>query len=185
MQKHRGESAAPMSVTSEFVVSQESLDAMLASPAAAVAGLTTGIAEGLRVESSAVEITRTVPDLLGGRRLAVGRRLSRATLTVDFDVAVLFDATVAAKVESFTSGDATVAAKVKIFVQRDLAAQNIKVTIVSVAASPTRGDTQTPPETSSGTNAPIPSSNIQTDIEESHGRGLGILFFLFFAVLRH
>ena len=157
---------------------------MLASPAATVAGLTTGIAGGLGVEPSAVEITRTVPDLLGGRRLAVERRLSRATLTVDFDVAVL-DATDAAQVESLTSGDATVAAKVKIFVERDLAAQNIQVTIVSVAASPTRGDTQTPPNTTSATNAPIPSSNIQTDIEESHGRGLGILFFLFFAVLRH
>ena len=157
---------------------------MLASPAAAVAGLTTGIAEGLGLEHSAVEITRTVPDLLGGRRLAVERRLSRATLTVNFDVEVL-DATVAAKVESLTSGDATVAAKVKIFVERDLAAQYIHVTIVSVAASPPRGDTQTPPNTPSATNAPIPSSNIQTEIEESHGRGLGILFFLFFAVLRH
>ena len=136
------------------------------------------------IEHSALEITRTVPDLLGGRRLAVERRLSRATLTVNFDVEVL-DATVAAKVESLTSGDATVAAKVKIFVERDLAAHNIKVTIVSVAASPTRGDTQTPPNTPSATNAPIPSSNIQTEIEESHGRGLGILFFLFFAVLRH
>ena len=173
-----------MSVTSEFVVSQESLDAMLASPAAAVAGLTSGIAEGLRVEPSAVEITRTVPDLLGGRRLAVGRRLSDATLTVDFDVAVL-DATVAANVESLTSGDTSVVARVALFVESGLAAQNIQVTIVSVAASPTRGDTQTPPNTTSATNAPIPSSNIQTDIEESHGRGLGILFFLFFAVLRH
>ena len=55
----------------------------------------------------------------------------------------------------------------------------------TTTAAPTRGDTQTPPYTTSATNAPIPSSNIQTDIEESHGRGLGILFFLFFAVLRH
>ena len=132
-----------MSVTSEFVVSQESLDAMLASPAAAVAGLTSGIAEGLRVEPSAVEITRTVPDLLGGRRLAVGRRLSDAMLTVDFDVAVL-DATVAANVESLTSGDPWMVARVTSEVESGLAAQNIQVTIVSVAAA-SEGEPRTPP----------------------------------------
>merc|ERR1719191_838519 len=67
------ESRATKTVTTEFVFSQESFDAMIANPAAAVSGLRNGIAEGLGVLSSAVEIKRTVPDLLGGRRLAAGR----------------------------------------------------------------------------------------------------------------
>ena len=39
----------------------------------------------------------------------------------------------------------------------------------TTAAAPTRGDTQTPPNTTSATNATIPLSNIQTDLQESHG----------------
>jgi hypothetical protein len=122
------------SVSTEFVVSQESLDAMVANPSAAVTGLTNGIAEGLGVQSSAVEITRTVPDLLSGRRLAVERRLSDATLTVEFDVTVA-NAAAAANVESLASGDSTVVASVTSEVESGLAAQSIQVTIVSVAAS--------------------------------------------------
>ena len=106
---------------------------MIANPAAAVSGLTNGIADGLGVESSAVEITRTVPDLLGDRRLAEGRRLE-ATLTVDFDVAVA-DSAVSARVDSLTSGDSSVVASLTSEVENGLAAQNFEVTIVSVASS--------------------------------------------------
>merc|ERR1711937_116184 len=122
----------PKSVSSDFVLSQESLDAMQANPAAAVSGLKSGIADGLGVEPSGVEITRTVPDLLGGRRLAEGRRLD-ATLTVNFDVAVA-DSAVASRVDSLTSGDASVVESMTSAVESGLAAQNIQVTIVSVDA---------------------------------------------------
>jgi hypothetical protein len=129
-------------LTSEFVLSQKSLGAMIANPAAAVSGLKNGIAEGLGAVSSAVEIKRTVPDLLGNRRLAEGLRID-ATLIVDFDVAVA-DSAVAARVDSFTSGQWSVMASVTSEVERGLAAQNIEVTIVSVAASavasPSPGD---------------------------------------------
>ena len=63
------EVALTVSLTSEFVLSGESLAAMQANPAAAVAGLQSGIADGLGVESIAVEITGTDPDLLSSRRL--------------------------------------------------------------------------------------------------------------------
>merc|ERR1712078_432040 len=108
-------------------------DAMQANPAAAVSGLKSGIADGLGVEPSGVEITRTVPDLLGGRRLAEGRRLD-ATSTVNFDVAVA-DSAVASRVDSLTSGDSSVVESMTSAVESGLAAQNIQVTIVSVDAS--------------------------------------------------
>merc|ERR1719487_1591991 len=107
---------------------------MVANPTAAVAGLTTGIADGLGVESSAVEITNTVPDLLGGARRLAGRRLQDATLTVDFDVTVADPADVAL-VDAFTSGDSSVVEDVTAGVTSSLAEQNIQVTIVSVTAT--------------------------------------------------
>ena len=114
---------------------------MIANPAAAVSGLRNGIAEGLGVLSSAVEIKRTVPDLLGGRRLAAGRRLD-ATLTVDFDVAAA-DSAVGARVDLLTSGDSSVVASLTSEVQSSLAAQNIEVTIMSIAATPGGADAGT------------------------------------------
>ena len=116
---------------------------MVANPAAAVSGLKYGIADGLNVDPSAVEIKRTVPDLLGGRRLAEDRRLD-ATLTVDFDVAVTDSAT-AVSVDSLTSGNPSVLASLTSEVQSGLAAQSIEVTILSVAASdPTVATTSMP-----------------------------------------
>jgi hypothetical protein len=141
-----------VSVTTAFEMSDASLTAMLANKAAAVAGLKSGIATGLGVESSAVVITATNPDLLGSssRRLkladflgsqwtdppAIGRRLA-TTLAVDFDVTG--DSTVTAQVDSLTSGDSTVVASVTSAVESSLAAQSITVSITSVAATKVTG----------------------------------------------
>jgi hypothetical protein len=146
---------ASVAITSEFVLSQESLDAMIANPAAAVSGLTNGIADGLGVESSAVEITRTVPDLLGSRRLAEKRRLE-ANLTVDFDGAVA-DSAVSARVDSLTSGDSSMVASLTSEVENGLAAQNFEVTIVSVASSAVAATTAAPTAAANGTGAGLSS----------------------------
>ena len=130
---------------------------MIANPAAAVSGLTNGIADGLGVESSAVEITRTVPDLLGGRRLAEGRRLE-ATLTVDFDVAVA-GSEVSARVDSLTSGDSSVVASLTSEVENGLAAQNFEVTILSVASSAVAATTAAPTAAANGPGAGLSSGD--------------------------
>jgi hypothetical protein len=146
-----------MSVTTEFTISQASLDAMVANPAAAVSGLTNGIADGLGVESSEVEIKRTVPDLLGGRRLADERRLE-ATLMVDFDVAIV-DPAIGAKVDSLVAGDTSVVQSVTSAVQTGLAAESIQVTILSVAASEVVA-TAAPATAAPATAAPKPALGV-------------------------
>ena len=71
-----------------MAMSQADLDAMLANPAAAVAGLQSGLEAYFGTGEGSVAIERTVPDLLGGRRLADDRRLTdAASLEVDFAVA--------------------------------------------------------------------------------------------------
>merc|ERR1719235_2539845 len=83
---------ALMTVTMKFDVTDETLDAMLADPAAAVRGLERGLANALGVEERVIVITRTVPDLLGGRRLAEGRRARDSSLEVELDLYVAGDA---------------------------------------------------------------------------------------------
>jgi Tol biopolymer transport system component len=143
-----------VSATTEFLMSEESLAAIEANPAAAVAALEAGIAAALGVRSDAVEITRTVPDLLGSRRLRQGRRTmtveSASTLTVEFSVT----GDVLEIVDSLLVEDSTVVESIQSEVTSALAAQSIDVTIVgtqSVTPDPTPSPTPSP--------TPLPTAN--------------------------
>ena len=131
---------APFSITCTFVMSDASVAAMLAKPAAAVSGLEMGIADAVGVLPSAVEITSTQPDLLQRtRRLALLRRLE-PTLVVN--VAISGNETVVFNAAALTAGDMTMKAKVVERVEFRLSTANIEVDIVSVAASRVNAETQ-------------------------------------------
>lgn len=154
-------------------MSDESLAALLAEPAAAVAGLEEGLAEGLGVHPSDVEITRTVPDLLSStRRLgdprqlhpprqdaeglaADGRRLA-ATLVVDFDLKAEENSPVEEKVSALAAGDSSIAAAVSLAVEKNLEDNGIaSVAVESMSAAvPT---TTTEPSTTVEPNVAINS----------------------------
>ena len=75
-----------ITATLKLTLTQASLDAMRADPAAAKAGLASGIAASLDgINAKDVTILSTTPDL-GFRRLASERHLQGVELQVDFTV---------------------------------------------------------------------------------------------------
>ena len=146
-----------LAVTSEFVMSDDSIAAMQANPSAAVEGLRNGIAEALEVDPALVELTRTVPDLLTRQLAALhvaaessppwakkidtldgyhqaGRRLE-STLIVDFEVAITEESSIAETVDSLVTGDESISAILAFSVERGLKEQSIDASVESVTAS--------------------------------------------------
>jgi hypothetical protein len=139
-----------MEVSTEMLVSPESLDAMLESPKKAVKGLKKGIADGLGLDSDLVTITHTEPDLLGGnddRRLQGGRRnTDSASLVVDFEVAVgqaESPLDIVASLSAMENGNTAVIESLTGSITQGLESKGLEVKIVGmtaeVAAYPTAG----------------------------------------------
>jgi hypothetical protein len=120
-----------ISMTVVFGMSSDSLVALQANTQAAVTGLKSGLAAALGVDPSLIVITKTVPDLLGGRRLAPWRRLD-SSLSVDFDITA--DEAVEATVDALNAGDAEVVASLTSSVVTELAAAGVQVEITGATS---------------------------------------------------
>jgi uncharacterized membrane protein YfbV (UPF0208 family) len=167
-------------VSTRFGMSQESLDALLADPAAAVVGLKNGIAQALDLQdTSFLEITRTVPNLLtrqlaeeeahgpAGRAagLGAGRRLE-AKLTVDFEVVMTKESDhVEDPVDNLWEGDAGALAVLAFSVKSGLNAQSIDVG--NLEAVVTNAGLITPEPTAVPTPAPTPPPDVVEDADST------------------
>jgi hypothetical protein len=172
-------------------MSQESLDALQADPAAAVVGLKAGIAQALDLDSSLVEITRTVPNLLtrqlaeepgAASNLAAVERRLETKLVVDFEVVVTEESSsVQDTVNALAAGDTGVAAVLAFSVEQGLKEQSIDASVDSAAATnvelvePDTGRTlpprpPPPPE--------LPSTEVDTQSSDARAFSLGVVAVL-------